>query len=250
MSTLKRVFGLIALCALMATMPARAVDLTALGIAKTVGVIKPWTGLYLGVNGGYGWQENGTQVAGTDALSSALLAVGIVPGHFADQPRGPMFGGQIGLNYQIGNMVLGVETDLDWARVRNMAAETSAGLGTSTTNAQLDWFGTTRFRAGFLLAEPWLVYGTAGVAYGGVHGDVSNNFLSSTIDNAKIGWTLGAGTELAFAAHWSAKLEYLYYDLGKLNWSATAGGGGPPVTFALTDEMKGSLIRAGVNYKF
>ena len=61
----------------------------------------------------------------------------------------------------------------------------------------------------------------------------------------KVGWTAGAGLEYAFIDHWSAKLEYLYVDLGKATCDAVCSGGDPfDVTFNT------SIVRAGVNYKF
>ena len=60
-----------------------------------------------------------------------------------------------------------------------------------------------------------------------------------------MGWTAGAGLEYAFIDNWSAKLEYLYVDLGKTTCNATCSGADP---FSVT--FKTSIVRAGVNYKF
>jgi hypothetical protein len=32
------------------------------------------------------------------------------------------------------------------------------------------------------------------------------------------GWTVGAGIEYAFADMWTAKIEYLFVDFGKIDW--------------------------------
>ncbi len=60
------------------------------------------------------------------------------------------------------------------------------------------------------------------------------------------GWTLGGGLEGAIAQNWTAKVEYLYVDLGKFNCGLNCGAG------LTTDNVsfKTSILRAGVNYKF
>ena len=57
-----------------------------------------------------------------------------------------------------------------------------------------------------------------------------------------VGWTLGAGFEYAFAPRWTAKLEYLYVDLGKENFFVGVPGGG---SFGLTDQ----IVRIGINFR-
>src|SRR3954471_2163870 len=81
-----------------------------------------WTGIYLGVNGGYGW---GTQ----DPLN-------IVTNRFDKYAlgfSGGLFGGTVGGQIQAGHVVLGVEADVDWANLRGSSnfvpAITGVGLG-------------------------------------------------------------------------------------------------------------------------
>ena len=63
--------------------------------------------------------------------------------------------------------------------------------------------------------------------------------------STKIGWTAGAGVEYAFMSNWSAKIEYLYTDLGTTTCSApTCGGNDIQATF------KTNIVRAGINYRF
>ncbi len=66
---------------------------------------------------------------------------------------------------------------------------------------------------------------------------MSANGLSATDDRA--GWTIGTGLEYAILGPWSAKVEYLYANLG----SGTCGA-------ATTVDFKTSIIRFGVNYRF
>ena len=86
-------------------------------------------------------------------------------------------------------------------------------------------FGTVRGRAGLLLTPTLLVFGTGGLAYG--EADLSAAWFSPKLtpvlnaggtaygyQDMRTGWTGGGGVEWMFLPKWSAKVEYLYYDLG------------------------------------
>jgi len=94
-----------------------------------------------------------------------------------------------------------------------------------------------------------LLYLTAGGAFA----NVQTNFNGTTTSHTQSGWTAGGGIEWAFADNWTAKVEYLYVNLGNgsvncISATCTGFSGGPaiPVSVGLTEN----LIRAGVNYKF
>jgi outer membrane immunogenic protein len=129
---------------------------------------------------------------------------------------------------------------------------------------------------GFLLGPTFLAYGTGGLAYGGVKASTSivqtNNDCSFTpdvciqstaaaagaISQTRIGWTAGAGAEWLFAPQWSAKVEYLYYDLGSVTFANAplvtgfgtfTGIGGPAIVNSTTTaDFRGNIVRIGVNY--
>ena len=180
-----------------------------------------WTGFYAGINGGYGW--------GTGSLDVPALSF---------KPAGWLIGGTLGYNYQVGSLVFGLEGDWDWSDVRG-----SAACGAFQCNLRNDWLATFRGRVGYA-ADRWLPYLTGGLAYGRVK--LSTTIPGSvSISDDRLGWTLGAGVEYAFLGNWSAKLEYLYVDLGKFDCSASCGGPTPNNV-----DFKESIIRAGLNYKF
>jgi outer membrane immunogenic protein len=88
---------------------------------------------------------------------------------------------------------------------------------------------------------------------GGAFANVKTNFNGTSNTRNQAGWTAGAGVEWAFADSWTAKVEWLYVNLGNgsfncINALCVAASGGPaiPVSVGLTEN----LIRAGVNYKF
>jgi outer membrane immunogenic protein len=81
------------------------------------------------------------------------------------------------------------------------------------------------------------------------------------------GWTAGGGVEWMFAQNWSAKLEYLYYDLGKIqmyggsalqvrNAVGPFGAGTPRGELAtvagqnVSAHFNGNIVRVGLNYHF
>jgi outer membrane immunogenic protein len=179
-----------------------------------------WGGIYIGVNGGYGFG------------SSAWTGGGLSTGSF--NTSGFLVGGTLGFNYQVGAFVLGAETDIDYTGING-----STNLSGTIFKTSNDWLGTTRARIG-VAADRVLFYGTGGVAYGNVQANVNGVTSSST----QIGWTGGAGVEAAFADNWTARIEYLYVDLS--NASCGAACGLAPVDVSFTQ----SLIRAGVDFKF
>jgi len=183
-----------------------------------------WTGLYVGINAGYGWgNTEWSNVFGTSGTFRVT---------------GPEVGGTIGYNLQTGAWVWGLEADLDWAGIRGT---TSAGMCTATFGScetRNTWMGTARGRIGYAW-DRFMLYATGGAAFGALKLSTATG-LSET--KTKLGWTLGGGVEWAFAGAWSAKLEYLWEDLGKVNCCNTV---------ASTDvRFNTSLVRIGVNYRF
>ena len=124
---------------------------------------------------------------------------------------------------------------------------------TVTTDHKLDWFGTSRARLGFLATPSILLYGTACAAYGEVKDSATISVVgvgsaTPSFKDVKAGWTAGAGIEAAFGSGWSAKLEYLYMDLGKteITFAAPASG----VVASASRQTTDNIVRVGLNWKF
>lgn len=165
-----------------------------------------WTGFYAGANAGYAW---GSAIGG--------------------DPSGGVLGLTGGYNYQFSpNMVIGAETDI---------AFSSAGTTVAPRKFEADYLGTLRARLGYSVGNV-MFYGTAGAAYG--KNELSQGGLSN--DQMHWGWTIGGGVEAMLTQNISAKLEYLYVDLGKETYQSTGGLQGVSYTT--------SLLRGGVNYRF
>ena len=199
-----------------------------------------WTGMYVGVNGGYGW---GTQ----DPLT-------LFSNRFDHSPfsiSGGMFGGTIGAQIQQGYVVLGIEGDLDWANIKGSGTSTPtigggllfpAGIALNMA-AKTSAVGTARIRAGVAMNN-WLFYATGGAAFvknsasgtsiGGLACGTLGVFPNCSASSWRPGLAAGLGAEWGFAQNWSAKLEYLYI--------ASMGSG------ISLDYI--NSVRAGINYRF
>jgi len=114
-----------------------------------------WGGFYFGGHGGWGFGS----------------------GNYAD---GAMAGGQVGVNWQYGQFVVGFEGEGSW----------------------VDWGGAsvmeTALGRGGIAFGRFLAYGTGGVS------------ARDGVD--LVGWVIGGGVEYALAEHWTAGVEYLHYD--------------------------------------
>jgi outer membrane immunogenic protein len=250
-----------------------------------------WTGFYGGVNvgGGIGVDSNNQSAT----FNSIALGVnGLLTGGTNSLAlTGWVAGAQAGFNWQVAPMlVLGVEGDYDWTSQKgsiNNSTPPSAVLGffgagangfgySLVTQQKLTEIATARVRAGVLIHDS-LWYLTGGAAWGTVKNNYTftgsanpvifpaalqpGPFLATTgnFSNSKTGWTIGTGVETRLGGGWSAKLEYLYIDLGNVTdvlpipinpafGAAFVNGGGAGMTSTL--HVTDNIIRAGLNYTF
>jgi opacity protein-like surface antigen len=220
-----------------------------------------WRGFYFGVNAGYGWGATDVGVAGLSPLGDFHLDFEVPIGFHYD--TGGFVGGvQAGYNVQMGRWVLGVEADIDYARISGTESITLIDLGVFNTTAEqrVSWLGTVRGRAGILPMPSLLLYGTAGLAYGETRlrggvvqfgapcGIAECSFGSAS--GVSTGWTAGAGFEYALDRRTSIKGEYLFVDLGDKSVNVTAPLGFPPANYRITSDFDFHLLRAGLNFKF
>jgi len=182
-----------------------------------------WTGLYVGINGGYGW-------------SNFRGAGGNV---FAD-PSGGMIGGTVGYNYQIGQFVVGLEDNLDWTDLSNSRTLT----GGVSTKSRVNAFNTAFARAGVAFDRA-LFFAEGGLSSGDVKNQVTDPKLPGTISQSgwENGYGIGGGVEYAFTNNISARADYVFSHLQDKTYFA----GTPDVVKA---GLNVSQIRGGLNYKF
>jgi outer membrane immunogenic protein len=201
-----------------------------------------WTGIYVGINGGYGFGDsNWTAPAGITGLGGLCFTAGCSTGNF--NTSGWLAGGTLGANYQWGQIVLGVEGDGDWTNLNGTYSGVGVACGLGCTT-QSDWLATVRGRVGYAF-DRFLVYGTAGGAFGNLQAGYVPTGTSAS--STQTGWTAGGGIEYAFLPNWTAKVEYLYVDLGSMSCATSCGVlTTTPISVSLTENV----IRAGINFKF
>ena len=204
--------------------------------------IANWGGFYVGGNVGAAMARDHSDFsAGGATFATADTSL-----------WGAAGGVQGGFNWQSGPFVAGVEADFDWSNLKGSTTAQCAvcGPATATLEHDVNWFGTARGRVGYA-ADGWLAYVTGGYAFGRVElkgtAIAGGATASFTQNSTPSGWTLGAGTELALGPNWSAKLEYLYVDLGTVTNTVVVAGI-PTVTDRARIQM--NVMRAGVNYRF
>jgi outer membrane immunogenic protein len=202
-----------------------------------------WSGFYIGGNIGGAWSHGDV----TDSLFGLDFSNGNNNGVFIG-------GGQVGLNYQFSNFVIGAEADFDWAANNNNSGNgvVVPGVGTFQVTSNNTWISTAAARFG-VAYDHWLFYGKAGGGWVGNTGFTVTNVttgasFSSSNNNTASGWLVGAGAEWAFAGNWSAKLEYDYLGLSSRTFSS-------PGVILVGDTFTTSrpniqTVKFGINYRF
>jgi outer membrane immunogenic protein len=248
------------------TVTASAADMALKAPPPPVAAVFGWTGFYVGVNGGYGWnQSQDVAVSGSPLVTtSQTVAIPTVPFFVPIRPEGGLAGGTIGWNYQFGRGVAGIEADFDWADIHDSGFIDLPAVRTdvrTSASQKIDYFGTVRGRLGFLATNPLLLYATGGLAYAEVksNGNINENFNQAVIgrqfiasdSQVRVGWTVGVGAEWKFTPNWSVKGEYLYYDLGGYTIQGNQSNPVNGIDFATYSfSTRGNIVRAGINYQF
>lgn len=190
-----------------------------------------WSGLYVGATVGGGWGDSRSN----DGLPSNTFDI-----------DGAVVGGTVGYNLMASpNVLLGVEADVSWSGISgkfgpgNLGQPNGGGwgCGSGPCRTSIDWFGTLRARLGYV-AGPWLLYGTGGLAFGGIKSGIDNSTTFQASDT-NFGWTAGLGAEFAVSRGVTAKLEYLHVDLG---YTDVHHG-------FFKADAKFDVVRAGLNIK-
>jgi outer membrane immunogenic protein len=248
-----------------------------------------WTGGYVGLNGGVDWENTQTNysyssipapappgfedifgpggplnVGGTSAVNSAIVS-GFLPVSLGKHSAAVgMFGAQWGYNYQIQQYVVGLEADLDWVGGKKTTTFTAPANGiitnTDTQTAGLEWLGTVRARLGYAIDRN-LLFVTGGLAYGEVKasstGTGFDGFGTDTYSGSASGWragyAVGGGYEYAFTNNLTGKIEYLYYNLGTVNYAVAAANAftaGEGLFINASQKFDGNVLRLGLNWKY
>jgi outer membrane immunogenic protein len=182
--------------------------------------VPTWSGVYAGFQAGGAWSDTGWTFPFADSFSTAAGQ------HFSTSLDGALVGGQVGINQQIGGLLVGAELSF-------------AGTSTHDTLIGPVGFGEDRFktiasslltatgRAGVVFDKN-LVYGKAGYASANLDVSVVSGSpvpgITADANHRQDGWTAGAGWEYRIGRSLVFGVEYDYIDLSGSRFSSTTGG--------------------------
>lgn len=257
-----------------------AADMAVKAPAPAAVALPSWTGFYGGLNGGWGWSnQNDWTALNTEGSGGSFIGGGKLNGGLA--------GGQVGYNWQMNTLLVGVQLDGDWADIKGTAGNPLAfgPLGnnlngctfdgtpdqTSTCTTKYKAMGNLTARFGFLPAINTLIYGKAGINWSSIDFQVSNvtstgnggcggallrnNGSYATNNVSATGLTAGVGIEQRIWNKVTAFAEYDVVDSGSgtttnLNTGGT-GTGGCTANFRSTTTLKPlNIVKFGINYLF
>lgn len=192
-----------------------------------------WSGFYVGVTVGAAWAKGDVMDSDTPAYVAATQNVS----YSTEGKAGVLGGVYAGYNIQPSHMnglVVGVEADIVGTSAKaELKHDNDYPLHYMDGTSELKWFGSVRGRVGYTWNNSTLVYGTAGVGFGGVDRNYTDLLNSVSMKHNKTDWgyVVGAGAEGKWTDNVIIRGEYLY---GKL-------------TDTDTDVHQG---RFGISYKF
>jgi opacity protein-like surface antigen len=180
-----------------------------------------WTSCYLGghLGGGFAHKDITDPVQLVqDSFLGAGSTVGVTT--VSPSPNGVVIGGQIGCDYQFASsFVVGVEGAASGSTMKNsrMVGLPLGNPDTALVRASTDFLPSLTARIGYAF-DNVLLYAKGGAALAGDRFNVTGSFVGAPfafegLDN-RFGWTVGGGVDWAFSHHWSANIEYDYYQFG------------------------------------
>jgi outer membrane immunogenic protein len=264
---MRKVFLPIALISFAASIPLSAVAAN-------------WQGPYAGafVGGAFG-SNHISSGAGTVTSTSYFATTADVnavnnAGSYSKNPDTAILGVVAGHDWAREHLVFGVAVDYS-AMPLNSSKKTngltypdSTDIFAVSTTISTNWLFTLRGRIGYQTVWRWpsLLYLTGGMAITQLK--INNSFSdrsslagngSSQQSSNQIGWTGGAGLEVASCDHMTVNLEYLYIQVPSVNSSAsitnTNAGFGIPArsltsNLSTSGQFHAGLLTIGINYRF
>ncbi|MCF8477023.1 MAG: outer membrane beta-barrel protein [Pseudolabrys sp.] len=255
-----------------------------------------WTGWYAGLNAGGNWGGGSVSASASNSQYCSICGHSVeyanasiqgAAGEFPGRTDGFIGGGQFGYNWKIASRwIAGIEADFHGLAGAGTSSATSASFDVAgfaghsvvtdlLVSKSIDFLGTVRGRLGYLVEQRLLVFGTGGFAYCHVKSSLTisqnltgsglgaletNPATASNVSRMQAGWTLSGGFEWLFASNWTAKVEYLYYDLGRVSYGGQIAdrivSPAPPTPYYFVNDVRattrfnGNIVRAGLNYHF
>ena len=230
-------FVLLSTTASIFSLPAPAADLPQLPPVAPVAFVPAfsWTGFYLG--GTLGWIGTRREYIAEAGAPFVVTS--------ASNKNGVSYGGLAGFNYQMGQLVLGVEGDFTGWTVGEIRYTAITG---DFLTARSKWGGSIRGRLGYA-ADHALFYVTGGAAFISNETTIPTTGVSVGGDGTRAGWTAGGGIDYAFTNNWFAGIEYRYsqYESKTFVYPIAI----PALGFlAFRQELSSNQVTGRVGYKF
>ncbi len=211
-----------------------------------------WSGFYIGAHVGAAWgtvESSLTKLSGYDYEGGFNGFNGFGSGSLPLSSHGIngfLGGGQVGVNWQSGLVVFGVEGQLSAANIDG----TTPCLIVAACSTKVDWVATLAGRFG-LAVDKALWYVKGGAAWADSNYKFTAGPISASASDTRTGLMFGTGVEYAVTSNWSAKIEYNYIDFGSDNIAFPLMKGRYRIGTANVDiDQKIHLIKAGINYRF
>ena len=200
-----------------------------------------WSGVYFGIHSGWAWSN----------YDNTYTAPGVAGQAWSTNSDDPLVGGQIGIQHQFGQVILGLEGTLSTTyQFRENAVQCPNPL--TICSGRFNDVLTIGPRIGWAMGK-YMPYITGGYANGSFDHRVA---LTTTgvgtrqSHDRENGWYIGAGVDMALAAGWTMGLEYRHYDFGNFTSDRFIPGG----TAALLDtgsvDTNVDTITMRVSWKF
>ena len=203
-----------------------------------------WSGVYVGGHLGWGGlATDGLFNSANSPILNPFLEPHLVTSLTGINKLGVLGGAQIGLNYQLGSVVFGVEGDIsavDWDGSESKFNDPSA-----VTKFTSDYMATLRGRIGWA-DDNALFYLTGGLAF--VDAELDNTpegGVTKSVD--ALGGAVGAGMEWGVTSELSVKVEGLYLFFNQQTDIAGLGPDGDAGDIFRMDD--GFVIRVGANWR-
>ena len=223
----RAIAGLAVVALLSATHPAAALDPYTPPI---------WNGVYAGLHGGMNWFE----VTAEPDLGTLDISSG-------------QFGAHVGLNYDAGMAVIGVEGDLNFEMGSYSITADSADLGfpgiAASGYVDVTSSGSLRARIGMPIANKALIYATAGYAWASTEYGVNGTYGGRPVSYARSmmfhGIAYGIGAEAFVTDNVVLRVEALRFDYAD-----------KPLTFerigntGVSIDPSSDVVRAGLSWRF
>jgi outer membrane immunogenic protein len=181
-----------------------------------------WSGVYIGVHGGYGWGN-------ADGLGEDDFDLDGDDDVFGDaELEGGVIGGQIGYNLQFNQFVIGIEGDGSYSFIdddEDSFDDDDDDGDIEGMESEIEYLATIRGRAGFAL-DRFMLYGTGGVAFAGFNNEFTDNeedpdeedglFDDDGDSETEVGYVYGGGAEVLLTNNVTAGVEYLHYEFEEI----------------------------------